>query len=199
MDQTIVKSMAVRLVVMVLIYALPQVNVWLKMLLILSTDAVKNVYTRYVHHPKPGDFATNTVYQRLDKILDTLGYWMCLSLLEQQKLLLPVERKALWVALVYRTIGAGYAVLTNNTKILLYFPDVFKEFLLVFWALQGRHATLAVFLCSVFLVLKVYVDYRFHVQKQGGDLIPPYVVVAVYGSIVSLRWLLPKNTKTELA
>lgn len=191
LDQVVKEAIVFRIIVTIAIMFYPSLELapWTKILLILFMDAFKNVYI-LIRRPDlvPGSLSNHKLYQQSDKVLDILSYWLCMYLIQKNNLLIGYESRVLLIALIYRTIGATIAVVSNETYILLYFPDVFKEFLLVFWALQGQQQALAIVLLIVAVISKVYLEYIYHVKKEGGTRITKYFVIG-FMLVASLRWV----------
>lgn len=197
LDSVIKEMIAIRVTLTFIVYFSKSISPWTRILLILSMDALKNVYIFLRRPDLPvGSLAAHKLYQESDKILDTLSYWLCWIILQQHRLLLSYETTILFVVLSYRTIGTTIAVVTNETKCLIYFPDVFREFLLIFWALQGQRQCLTIILCMIAIASKIYLEYIFHVKKEGGTRITKYYVLG-FVLVASLRCLLKINVDSS--
>ena len=70
------------------------------------------------------------IYQKYDKIIDSISYVLFIIFLKYR-----FDNKTLLIlitALIWRTIGVIKFYLTNENKYLHFYPDVFKEIVLVY-------------------------------------------------------------------
>lgn len=162
-NEKISQIFILRFFVTIVIY-LANINPWLKILIILSLDFIKGLC--YIGKFERNELVKNQFYQYYDKIQDLFGYYLSYFIITNNKLLPPRETKILLYTLLYRTIGDFIYLLTGNRKMLFYFFDVFKEFLLVFYLFKpdtlGFYAGII-----ISVVVKLWMEYRIHyVQKS---------------------------------
>jgi hypothetical protein len=151
----------IRLVVMVLVFTL-KINDWTKIILILLMDYVKTLPLLLCNtYPT---LSTNSMYQELDKILDSLGYVMCYQIIVSKHLLPPKSTKILFAVLSYRLVGLSLFFLTFNRSLLFFFPDLFKEIMIVLYFVPSTSAKFYIF-SGIILVLKLYIEYLYHIKK----------------------------------
>jgi hypothetical protein len=100
-------------------------------------------------------YVTNSrFYHTQDKIIDSLSYifvWYVFKL----------DNKFLYLAL-YRLIGVYWYYHTNNKKIFILFPDVFKEFLL----LEGFYKFDKYIPYIIVFIIKMIFEYFFHIHGR---------------------------------
>ena len=115
LDIYIKRIFFIRLIVMLLVFTL-KINNWTKIILILLMDYVKTLPLLLCNtYPT---LSTNSMYQELDKILDSLGYVMCYQIIVSKHLLPPKSTKILFAVLSYRLVGLSLFFLTFNRSLL---------------------------------------------------------------------------------
>lgn len=163
----IIRICILRLLLAVCIFFLPHVSSISKIIAILSLDFIKNIPFLWICKDNLPTQATNKVYQRFDKVVDLFGYVLCYKLLQLHSLLSKEYLTALFWVLLLRTVGVMMYLLTNNRTYLMIGVDLFKEWLLIFIVCKPYSLTFYT-LITISILVKLWIEYRFHVQKKGG-------------------------------
>ncbi len=164
----IVRIFLLRIILSVCIFLLRDVSPVIKIIAILSLDFVKTLpFYLWVCDKKKGmpNFCTNDVYQVFDKLIDLIGYWICYSLLLSNNIL-PKSHKVLFLILLIRTIGVALYFCSGKRIYLFFGVDLFKEWLLIY-AICTPHSFQMYSLLLFSVIGKLWIEYRFHVQKKG--------------------------------
>ena len=169
----LVNLIIIRIVLILLIFYTKSVNNWTKIILISSLDFIKNISFLVVcGKNKLPTFSNNDLYQKSDKIIDILSYYLIFYIVKNNQLLPETYIKYLFYILLYRMIGVIYYLCTNNRKIFIYFVDMFKEALFLFYLFSFTFLkSVSVEIKTVFILflvmIKLYIEYRFHYVKDG--------------------------------
>jgi hypothetical protein len=143
-------------------------KVWTKIILIAAFDYFEGRIICLFANQEV-NFNSNNYYQSLDKFNDTLENGIILYLIYSNKLLSTNYIKLLSFAYFYRVIGITLnLVFKKNRKILLYFPDIFKELLLISYLSQfkfNNNIKLFIILLLLTIMIKIYIEYLFHCKK----------------------------------
>jgi hypothetical protein len=113
------------------------------------------------------NFCETELYQKMDKITDTIGYIMLSYYINKTKLLENGELMMINSLLLYRIIGVGLFLVNNNRKYLVHFPNFFFEVvlaLLAFGQLDIDKKYKSIALCVV-MVIKIIQEYIMHWNK----------------------------------
>ena len=163
LDKFILRQQVYRLLITLAIFY-SELSPLIKIVLILGIDLVKNVYFFNLHEELP-TLSNNKLYQDWDKVQDTFAYFLVLCLINTYNLITDSQKQILTLLLTIRTAGVVQMLRTGDRKILLYFPDLFKETLLLF--LLTCSFKLKVVIGVLLLVFKLWLEYNFHVKKRG--------------------------------
>jgi hypothetical protein len=71
------------------------------------------------------NFCETKLYQKVDKLTDTIGYMMLSYYINKNKLLEKSELMMINLLLLYRIMGVGLFFAKNNRNYLVYFPNFF--------------------------------------------------------------------------
>jgi hypothetical protein len=163
-----------RFLFIIIIFFMKSINPWIKIILLLSIDFVKNIPFLFLCKDKLPVFSGDNdklslFYQYYDKILDSITYIICYIILLQYKLLSPNIQNILLFILFYRIIGVTLYLTKNNRNYLFYFVDLFKEILLLlFYFYNNLISFNTTFILFIFiLIIKLYFEYQFHILKKG--------------------------------
>ena len=184
--QVIQEVFVLRVVLMVVIMC-SRVSPILKIVLLLSLDAIKGVYiaarmTLADQGLYKGMLASNEYYKKADCMLDTTGYILSLVLVHRHHLLSQGYTHILDVVLGFRLIGVSMFYLKNDPKYMFYFPDLFKELLLLMYVLEWKPSNHipVVGIALAWVVFKYYQEYQFHIKKSGAVNLSLIVPNAAY-------------------
>ena len=172
-NNQLIKLITIRILLTFLIFYSKSINNWTKIILISSLDFIKNISFLFIcGKNKLPTFSNNELYQKSDKILDTLSYYLIYYLVKSNQLLPEIFTKYLFYILLYRTVGVVYYLFTNDRKIFVYFVDLFKEALLLFYLfsftfLKSISVEIKTVLILFLVIIKLYIEYRFHYTKDG--------------------------------
>lgn len=151
-----------RLVLMILLYYLP-INNWIKIILILLLDHFKRYYILF-RCEKFMKLTHVKLYHTLDKVLDLFGYILVYSLVKKNNLLSSTYTKYLLYILLLRIVGDFLYYLTQKREFLFYFPDLFKEALLLFALVKNKELLKVLFIGMI--ILKLYIEYVLHIKQK---------------------------------
>jgi hypothetical protein len=116
-------------------------------LLLTLLDFTDNVFT-HIFTTKMQYLSNNRFYQLQDKIIDSLSYILVWYVFKLNPIFLYL--------VLYRLIGVYIFYHTNDKKIFVLFPDVFKEFLF----LTGFKLNNSIY--SIVFILKMVIEYFFN-------------------------------------
>ena len=163
LDTYILRQQVYRLLITLAIFYSRGLSPLIKITLILGIDFVKNVY--FFNVEDLPTLSSNKLYQEWDKVQDTFAYFLVLCLINTHNLITDSQNKILTLVLTIRTAGVIQMLRTGERKYLLYFPDLFKETLLLF--LLSCSFKSKVILGVLLLVFKIWLEYNFHIKKRG--------------------------------
>jgi hypothetical protein len=109
-----------------------------------TDNVLTHIFTSNIQY-----LANSRFYQLRDKIIDSLSYLLAWYVFNLDPIFLYV--------VLYRLIGVYGYYQTNNKKMFVFFPDVFKEFLF----LSGFKLDNTIYGCVV--ILKMVFEYFLHV------------------------------------
>ena len=178
--QTAIRQMSIVRLICIFATFFANIDVFLKILILLSIDSFKFVYLYLtVKELKKGDLAMNAMYQRWDKILDMLSYVLVQTLLMKHSILTNLQTNIMLGLLAERMIGEMLYAATDKREYLFYFPDVYKEILLVFYVF-GENWSAAVPVGATSIAAKFYLEYKFHVSLEGGTDFVHWFILAAF-------------------
>jgi hypothetical protein len=174
LDQHVLRQQSIRLALVGIIY-MSTLDTYTKMFLILFLDIFKSVYFLFT------DFiperSKSKLYHKVDKLVDYFSYVIVFDIVRRSNRYTHTQEYLLFSALIWRYFGV-YKMLQsdcNNTfqegrMSLLYFPDLFKELILVFYLQKKFNASvkLQMIVFGFLLIIKLYIEYKFHVKQEGG-------------------------------
>lgn len=168
-NQTITNISIFRLIYLAIIL-ISNLKVWTKIIFIAAFDYIKHSLICLLSGKKI-IVSNNEHYQTLDKICDTLENGIILYLIWNNKLLSPIYIQTITFFYFYRLIGVvSYLLFKSDRKILVYFPDIFKELLLISYLSEfkfNNDKKIFILLLLISIVIKVYIEYKFHYEKVG--------------------------------
>ena len=167
--QTITNVAIFRLLYLAVILC-SNLKVWTKIILIAAFDYIEGRIICLFANQEV-NFNSNHYYQSFDKFNDTVENGVILYLIYSNNLLSPYYTKLIAFAYFYRVIGVTLnLVFKKDRKILLYFPDIFKELLLISYLSQfqfNNNTKLFTILVLLAIVIKIYIEYLFHYKKTN--------------------------------
>lgn len=142
----------IRLILMLVIYNLQNMEPKLKVAILFLLDAVDCGYTQFINHKQFGEFdlqyCNNPYYIVGDEILDVISYIMAYRLVGfNQYLFILVGLRAL-ATIIY--------LITGNKRWFLAAPDAMKELVLYSWVYQLNPINV-----SVIIFIKLAVEYYY--------------------------------------
>lgn len=169
-DTNIITNVSIFRLIYLSIILLSNIKTWTKIILISAFDYIKHSLICLISGKKI-IVSKNEHYQTLDKVGDSLENAIILYLIYSNKLLSPIYTNTLIFAYFYRLIGVvSYLLFKSDRKILVYFPDIFKELLLISYLSEfkfNNNKKVFIVLLLISIVVKVYIEYKFHYQKVG--------------------------------
>ena len=169
-DNKIITNVAIVRLVYLSIILISKLKTWTKIIFIAAFDYIKHPLICLING-KQIIVSNNENYQTLDKVGDSLENAIILYLIYSNKLLSPIYTNTLIFAYFYRLIGVvSYLLFKSDRKILVYFPDIFKELLLISYLSEfkfNNDKKVFIVLLLISIVVKVYIEYKFHYQKVG--------------------------------
>lgn len=107
------------------------------------------------------------IYQISDKITDLITYFILLFYLFQIKYLERKKNLILFVFLFYRLIGEIIFFVTKERKVLVFFPNFFLEFSLLFIGMKYFNISkkFLPFLTILVIIWKILQEYYLHIYK----------------------------------
>jgi hypothetical protein len=173
-DTNIITNVFIFRLIYLLLILLSNIKIWTKIILIAAFDYIKRSLICLISG-KNIIVSKNEHYQTVDKFLDSLENGIILYLIYTHKLLSPSYTKVISIVYFYRLIGVtSYLLFKKDRKILLYFPDIFKELLLISYLSEfkfNNDKKIFISLLFIAIVIKVYIEYKFHYEKSGISLI----------------------------
>lgn len=153
----------IRVLAVCFILFLLDVPIYVKIILILLTDALDSGVPRLLY--RDWISASTDTYQRTDKITDTICYVLLFLYLIRYAGLSCQSNYALMFLLAYRIVGTGVFLIKNDRKYLFYFPNFFLEIslglVLIHQFASLQRYTTFILLCIV--VYKLSLEYFMHV------------------------------------
>jgi hypothetical protein len=166
----IITNIAIVRLFYLVIILLSKIKIWTKIILIASFDYIKHSLICLLSGKKI-IVSKNEYYQTLDKFFDSVENGIILYLVYTHKLLSPIYTKVISIVYFYRLIGVGnYLIFKKDRKMLVYFPDIFKELLLISYLCEfkfNNDKKIFIYLLLISIVIKVYIEYKFHYEKSG--------------------------------
>ena len=158
-------SQIIRVLAVCFILFLLDVPIYVKIILIILTDAFDCDVPRLLFRDWIN--CNTDTYQRTDKMTDTICYVLLFLYLVRYAGLSCQSNYALMFLLAYRIVGTGLFLMKNDRNYLFYFPNFFLEISLGL-VLVHQFASLQRYTAFIMLGLVVYklsLEYYMHVLK----------------------------------
>ena len=158
-----------RIVLTIIILYVIKAPPYVKVILIIMTDFID---CSMIHHIlniyKNKQFCKIQVYQMTDKITDILSYILMFNYIYQNNLLNSTELYFIFGLLLFRILGTGLYLKTQNEKLLLYFPNFYLEItlLLLFIKKFNRFQQYKSELLICVSLIKIYQEYYLHYKVR---------------------------------
>lgn len=148
----------------IILYSL-NIPIFIKILLIILTDTID--CPRYIFGYKNWVNCSENLYQKTDKITDTICYALLLIYILKNANLSTNYNNLIILLFIYRLIGLYLFLINSNRVYLFYFPNFFLEICLGLMIID-YYPTLENFeitIISFIIVLKIIQEYFMHVRK----------------------------------
>ena len=149
----------VRIILTIVILSLP-IPLFVKIILIMISDLIDcaKIYHSYFDWID----CKSEIYQRLDKITDSICYTILLFYILNYGGLSVNYNYILIGLVIYRLIGTYLFIKKNNRKYLFYFPNFFIEMSLLFSIITHFDISYKYSLIPLVIIFKLFQEYIMH-------------------------------------
>lgn len=160
-------SAFIRIIATIIILYSLNIPIFVKILLIMATDFIDCDIPRYIFGYKNWVNCSKNLYQKTDKITDTICYALLLIYILKNGNLSTNYNNLIILLFIYRLIGLYLFLISSNRLYLFYFPNFFLEICLglmiinYYPILKNYEITIILFI----ILYKIVQEYILHVHK----------------------------------
>ena len=160
-------SAFIRIIATIIILYSLNIPIFVKILLIMATDFIDCDIPRYIFGYKNWVNCSKNLYQKTDKITDTICYALLLIYILKNGNLSTNYTNLIILLFIYRLIGLYLFLISSNRLYLFYFPNFFLEICLglmiinYYPILKNYEITIILFI----ILYKIVQEYFLHVHK----------------------------------
>ena len=160
-------SAFIRIIATIIILYSLNIPIFVKILLIMATDFIDCDIPRYIFGYKNWVNCSKNLYQKTDKITDTICYALLLIYILKNGNLSTNYTNLIILLFIYRLIGLYLFLISSNRLYLFYFPNFFLEICLglmiinYYPILKNYEITIILFI----ILYKIVQEYILHVHK----------------------------------
>ena len=170
-------SQFVRTILTIIILNFFNFPIFIKILLIMLTDSIDCGIPIFLFGPKNWIDCNRIIYQKSDKICDTISYSLLLYYIIKNKNKNKnknkdgsIFTKSIYIVILlflFRLIGVILFLIKSNRKYLFYFPNFFLEICLGIYIIEYfpilKKFKLIIF--TIIIIYKIILEYIFHYLK----------------------------------
>jgi hypothetical protein len=161
-------SAFIRIIITIIILYSFNIPIFIKILLIILADFIDCDIPRYIVGYKNWVNCNENLYQKTDKITDTICYVLLLIYILKNANLSTNYNNLIILLFIYRLIGLYLFLINNNRVYLFYFPNFFLEICLGLMIINYYPIldNFKIIIILFIIILKIIQEYYLHIYKN---------------------------------
>jgi hypothetical protein len=161
-------SAFIRIIITIIILYSFNIPIFIKILLIILADFIDCDIPRYIFGYKNWVNCNENLYQKTDKITDTICYVLLLIYILKNANLSTNYNNLIILLFIYRLIGLYLFLINSNRVYLFYFPNFFLEICLGLMIINYYPIldNFKIIIILFIIILKIIQEYYLHIYKN---------------------------------